>query len=374
MWVKDVINFLYKDDLLIIYLMVLSFIIPAFNVEAYIGRCLDSILCQDMSDFEVLVVDDGSTDSTSLICQEYVRHDSRVKYFHQENQGVSSARNLGIDLCSGDYLWFVDADDYISHTSLTEILTPLLSNDLDMLQFGWNVVTSDNCMQREIKGVNTDVFSGNDYVGRGYFLGTASRSVIKKSLVFREIYFDRALRIGEDSFFMTQVLSKCERVKQIEVAPYNYYQNCTSTTYNIPFEGCILVARRMMALQLDRSFFEYQSNFIAFYLSLAFFSKEFNSNQLICFANSNNVLSSTLFVKKVLQNLLSYRYGFFRVKAPKHERLLSLIRIRSFFYLLRVQNRICLSCLALFVLPLSILDFCFSGLSRMLRLFYISNK
>lgn len=92
----------------------ISIIVPAYNVEKYLNKCVDSILKQSFTDFELLLVDDGSTDKTPLLCDEYAQSDKRIKCFHKENGGLSDARNYGIEHISGEYVTFVDGDDYIS--------------------------------------------------------------------------------------------------------------------------------------------------------------------------------------------------------------------------------------------------------------------
>ena len=93
----------------------ISVIVPVYNAEKSLCRCIDSILTQTYQDFELLLIDDGSKDSSGAICDSYVAKDSRIKVFHKPNGGVSSARNLGIDNAQGEWLTFVDADDYLSY-------------------------------------------------------------------------------------------------------------------------------------------------------------------------------------------------------------------------------------------------------------------
>ena len=96
----------------------ISIIVPVYNAEEYLSRCLDSILEQDMTSYEVILVDDGSTDSSSLICDRYSATDPRFRTIHKPNGGVSSARNAGLNLAKGEYLMFVDSDDYIADDML----------------------------------------------------------------------------------------------------------------------------------------------------------------------------------------------------------------------------------------------------------------
>ena len=91
----------------------ISIIIPVYQVEKYIKRCLDSILSQTYSNLEIILIDDGSRDMSGKICDEYAIKDSRIKVIHQDNAGVSVARNKGLDICTGDYVTFVDSDDFL---------------------------------------------------------------------------------------------------------------------------------------------------------------------------------------------------------------------------------------------------------------------
>lgn len=100
----------------------ISVIVPVYNVEKYLHRCIDSILAQTFTDFELLLIDDGSTDGSGAICDEYATKDNRVRVFHKENGGVSSARNLGLDNMRGGYLTFVDSDDWVDSTYLGELI------------------------------------------------------------------------------------------------------------------------------------------------------------------------------------------------------------------------------------------------------------
>lgn len=120
---------------------VISIIIPVYNVEKYLCRCVDSVLVQTFTDFEVLLIDDGSTDNSGKICDEYARQDNRVKVFHKENGGVSSARNLGLDNATGQWVLFVDSDDWISADLCQDILYMLEVNKADMVCWNYFIDT-----------------------------------------------------------------------------------------------------------------------------------------------------------------------------------------------------------------------------------------
>ena len=107
----------------------ISIIIPVYNCEKYLGRCIESILNQTYKNIEVILVDDGSPDNCGLMCDEYKKQDHRVKVIHKENGGLSSARNAGLDVASGEYIAFVDSDDYIA-TTMLEKMYALKNNKL----------------------------------------------------------------------------------------------------------------------------------------------------------------------------------------------------------------------------------------------------
>lgn len=111
-------------------------IVPVYNVEKYLSRCVDSIINQSYKNLEIILVDDGSTDSSGAICDEYANKDSRVKVIHKENNGVSSARNTGLDSANGVYIAFVDADDYIELDLVTKAYRSITDSGADLLKFG----------------------------------------------------------------------------------------------------------------------------------------------------------------------------------------------------------------------------------------------
>lgn len=121
------------------YSPLVSIIIPAYNVKDYLTDCLDSILFQDFANFEVVVVNDGSTDGTSLICDKYAKLDHRVKVINQDNHGVSYSRNVGIESSKGEYIVFVDSDDYIIKKDFLSNLSGLIDNHPEIIAYGYNV-------------------------------------------------------------------------------------------------------------------------------------------------------------------------------------------------------------------------------------------
>lgn len=210
----------------------ISIIIPVYNAEKYLKRCIDSIIVQTFSDWELILVDDGSTDSSSKICDEYARQDKRITVCHIQNGGVSSARNIGIDKSCGEFIIFVDSDDYISPMYL-ETLVKLIS-DNDMACVGYKLVSPNkdtlpaNRFKKRILTMSImdsirDFYRSKNFVFNAYIWNRIFRTdVIKKN----NIRFRNDIRIKEDGLFLMQYLCKCTGCCMIDTTPlYMYVQN-----------------------------------------------------------------------------------------------------------------------------------------------------
>ena len=121
----------------------ISIIVPVYNVEQYLSRCVDSLVNQTYHNIEIILVDDGSPDRSGEICDEYAKKDKRVKVIHQSNGGLSDARNTALDIAKGDYLMFVDSDDWIEPTMYEEMLSFMEKEQLDLVECGINLVTNN---------------------------------------------------------------------------------------------------------------------------------------------------------------------------------------------------------------------------------------
>ena len=134
----------------------ISVIVPVYNEEKYLRRCIDSILAQTFTDFELLLIDDGSKDKSGEICDEYAEKDLRVRAFHKLNGGVSSARNIGLDKARGEWICFVDSDDYVNNIFLEKWQ---LQSTVDLIIQGyWNVVNDGKNKEK----VPMEAICGND--------------------------------------------------------------------------------------------------------------------------------------------------------------------------------------------------------------------
>ena len=145
-----------------------SIIIPVYNVKQYLDDCLQSILSQTYRDYEIVLVDDGSSDGSSEICDQYAREYKNVKVYHQINQGQSAARNFAVQKASGEYIWFVDADDIILTENALQQLSLKLDEKPDVISFGWKETDSIEEFAESQERFNFDDTEQKKYTGQSY--------------------------------------------------------------------------------------------------------------------------------------------------------------------------------------------------------------
>ena len=135
----------------------ISVIIPVYNVEKYLKRCMDSVLKQTYSNIEIIIVDDGSTDTSGSLCDEYWKKDSRITVFHKENGGLSSARNFGLERVSGNYVCFIDSDDFIHENYISFMYDKIIKNDADICYCKSTKFTDDVQIKNEIENEKSKI-------------------------------------------------------------------------------------------------------------------------------------------------------------------------------------------------------------------------
>ncbi|WP_300266478.1 glycosyltransferase family 2 protein [uncultured Enterococcus sp.] len=206
----------------------ISVIVPVYNVADYLEQCLDSILNQTYKEFEVILVDDGSTDTSYSICDEYVKRDSRFHLFRQENKGLSAARNAGLELCEGGYITFVDSDDFVSPEYLQGMIENLKQADADIaicehyrLENGTFYFQKHDLNDREIIS-SRDAFKRIHQVNYAVAWGK-----LFKSSLFRYVRFPVG-RVYEDSFTLPKLYMFCEKIVVLPDELYCYRQRSTS--------------------------------------------------------------------------------------------------------------------------------------------------
>lgn len=201
----------------------LSIIVPVYNVEQYLRKCIDSILSQTYTDFELILVDDGSTDNSGKICDEYALKDNRIIVLHKENGGVSSARNCGLDIAKGDYIAFADSDDYVDSKWLDNFISVLKDEDIIVQGFVGvydnkevrSYIPENNC------GTNTKLIEKLiDNGVYGYlFVKLFNRSIIEVN----HIRFDCNSTFREDEQFISRYMEYVTKLSISSEWGYFYY-------------------------------------------------------------------------------------------------------------------------------------------------------
>jgi len=207
--------------------MMITVIVPIYKVEKYLQRCLDSILAQRHTDFELLLIDDGSPDNCGAICEEYSERDPRIHVFHKENGGVSSARNLGIDHAKGEWIAFVDGDDYLEPSYLEDLAAGILTEGVGMIFQGHRQVDGSGEQVRLVTVPNVLVSTHSE---RSLFdthpihlFGAPWSKLYSNALIVKyNLRFDETIHFGEDLLFMISYLSKSDWCHFMDKSNYNY--------------------------------------------------------------------------------------------------------------------------------------------------------
>lgn len=232
----------------------ISVIVPVYNSEQYLCRCLDSILNQDFDDFELLLIDDGSNDTSGKICDRYILKDDRVRVFHKNNGGVSSARNLGLDKATGEWIAFIDSDDYVDNLYLSHLVA-YTEQSAQIIICGYKV--EGRGIQHKLEKI---ILSGESFIR--YLIENKTifdsqpwaklycAEVIKK----HSIRFPIGVNIGEDAIFNIKYYCFIDCFCQIEAVDYHYeLSNVHSLTHRIspfPVEWHTFIVRKEALLEL----------------------------------------------------------------------------------------------------------------------------
>lgn len=205
----------------------ISIIVPIYNAEKTLHRCINSIICQSYQNWELLLIDDGSTDNSSVICDEYVRKDERIRVFHKENGGVSSARNVGLDNVKGEWITFVDSDDWIEN-EMFDIFNLLVDTDFICCYYiaeGWKEWVSSPYKNKIYRQANMSDFLTECLLKSVFICGKFyKKEIIKKN----KMYFDTNISYSEDTLFIYQYICYIKSVRTFSEAFYHYDKNESS--------------------------------------------------------------------------------------------------------------------------------------------------
>ena len=234
----------------------ISIVVPVYNVKAFLAKCLDSIVKQTYMNLEIIVVDDGSTDGSEEICDSYAERDGRISVIHKENGGLASARNAGIDLAHGEYIGFVDSDDFIEPFMYEKLLKALLKHSCEIAVCGINYVFDDgtvipkaNLEPERIFDFQQAITEMNTF--RLFDMGAWSKLYSRR--LFDDIRFPIG-KLSEDFFIMYKLFNRSRYVVYVPDACYNYFQRANSITKSKKINHDFLEAAYEQMLFLDKNY------------------------------------------------------------------------------------------------------------------------
>ena len=228
----------------------ISIIVPVYKVEQYLPKCIDSILAQTFQDWELLLVDDGSPDNSGKICDEHAQMDNRIRVYHKDNEGVSTARNLGLDNACGEYVMFVDSDDWLSTDCLQVCVDEIEKSKLDALQFGF-ISIYENMETPRVK-VQTLPLTGEEYVQANSFNVCVGGGVYKRDIIEENnLRFPKELKLAEDQIFILSYFKHTHRIKYLDRAMYYYLQRADSVVHTPKSEDMLKSCEKLIAFGKD---------------------------------------------------------------------------------------------------------------------------
>ena len=208
----------------------ISIISPCYNVEPYLPRYIDSILAQTHTDWELILIDDGSTDQTGYICDEYAKKDKRIQVVHKQNEGVSEARNTGLELCKGEYIVFFDADDWIEPDMLHVLFDACIRTGCDMAACDAYYVSQDEqgqlIREADRKWGNLQeekIVTGKEIYYRIFLKSATLMNKILPADSIKYMRFDKEKHYGEDIDFLFRAMQKLQSAVLLPYIGYNYF-------------------------------------------------------------------------------------------------------------------------------------------------------
>lgn len=299
----------------------ISVIVPLYNCESYIERSISSIINQSYKDIEILVIDDGSTDGSASIIENNYSKNSNIKYFYKNNSGVADARNLGIEKAVGEFLFFLDADDWIEHDCLESLVSFTEEDSLDFAFSLAHYVASDDFLRKKILQLTSEDKLVSDIISQkipAYCWGNLYKRQIIKSF---NLKFHPGLKMMEDIVFNLNYIFKCNAVGLCRIPKYYYFQRKDSAVKTISIDK---INDQFKALDIVKCLLKETGD-------LEFFQKEIKNwylNNKVSFVNCNintmkkwddfyeysffDVLRSNMsFLKKIF--FIMMELGFYRI-------------------------------------------------------------
>lgn len=278
--------------------ILVSVIVPIYNVEKYLQKCIDSLLNQTYKNIEIILVNDGTLDDSLKICEDNQKKDSRIKIISQENGGLSKARNTGLENATGEYICFIDSDDFVSEFYVEKLLKNAIETNSDICACGFKYVDEDNNIWMK-KHKKNKIFNKIEAL-RDIFTSIQETEIMVWNKLYKKSLFDennltfKNGKINEDNFIMYQLYDKANQVYLIEDELYYYLQRNTSIM------GIKFNEKRFHILEALEETKEYFKN-----------KKDYNfSEELVCYealilTNLINTMIRSNYDEKEIKKLLN---------------------------------------------------------------------
>lgn len=254
-----------------------SVIVPVFNTEPYLKRCVNSLINQSLKDIEIILIDDGSPDNSPKICDEFAKQDSRIKVIHKQNGGAGSARNVGIKMATGDFLGYIDSDDYVELDMYEKLYTCAINNNVDFVMADYYRIC-DNSKTIKTFDIRAGLYTKNDIINEIYPmlimreninfgpLLSVCHCLYKTSFIKQnKLYFDEEIKWAEDCIYSAILGYTANSFYYLKgECVYNYIQNngSVTTTYKpLSWQVYCLMNKKLRNFFKDKTIFDFSRQF-----------------------------------------------------------------------------------------------------------------
>lgn len=296
----------------------ISVIIPVFNVEKYVSQCLNSVCNQTYSDLEIILVDDGSTDASGEICDKYACHDNRIRVIHQENGGAAAAKNAGLQVVSGEYLSFVDSDDFLEPNAYRYMLQVMQTQGADVVQCSYRDVFKDHTKEHVLKNMTLSQIDFLALFIEDWTCALLWDKLYRRSL-FEGVSFETGHKIDDEYFTYRGIMNAKKIVRDSQIV-YNYRKRASSVMYS-PASAQRIIADRIDYLRKRRE------NVIACFPQLRAVYDNHFLNMMIILSRDENVTEEHL---KLIQLCLKEYFHEKQHTKPDYRLLPSLTKLIFF--------------------------------------------
>lgn len=314
--------------------LLVSFIVPVYNVEQYLNQCVESILSQSYTNFEIILIDDGSADQSGSLCDILSRRDNRIRVVHKTNEGASVARNYGLELSKGEYIIYLDSDDYWDDCdALGKIVGSLKLSEVDLITFGYKKkIEETQKIIYSLKSLDFDTSSLDisELMKYGLYCSSPCVKMIKKSFLLDNKILFRPNVASEDIEWATKILLNTSNIQYINVFPYVYRQRKYSTTSSMTEASIKDLQENLIrcfclceeAVKNGNKRYKVTKSFLAYQYTTFFFAihnvKKCRYNWMLSMLKYKDVLDYSenrriVFVRRVIK-LLGFRMSYYLIR------------------------------------------------------------